>query len=210
MIPFISWVHRIFHYISSVFPVFPFSSTACCIFQATEPVTSCLSFTICLAIQKVLFWFSELFRSLAVSLRLFSFAKDRDVVFFAHWLLSLYFSHESWPFFLPFSIQHLLNFMPHWPHHSTTMFLYVDAVPWFLCVCSLLFPSLNFHLLPLLIYTNAWVWMSNGSSIAIPFLLDYLWLSTGSPSLQIQDAKKSPKIAIWAPSHTFVGLYLRN
>jgi len=29
-------------------------------------------------------------------------------------------------------------------------------------------------------------------------------------SLQIQDAKKSPKIAICAPSHKFVGLYLRN
>jgi len=26
----------------------------------------------------------------------------------------------------------------------------------------------------------------------------------------MQDAKKSPKIAIWAPSHNFVGLYLRN
>jgi len=24
------------------------------------------------------------------------------------------------------------------------------------------------------------------------------------------DAKKSPKIAIWAPSHNFDGLYLRN
>ena len=29
-------------------------------------------------------------------------------------------------------------------------------------------------------------------------------------SLKTQDAKKSPKIAIWAPSHDFVGLYLRN
>ena len=29
-------------------------------------------------------------------------------------------------------------------------------------------------------------------------------------SLQIQDAKKSPKIVIWAPSHNFVGLYLRK
>ena len=29
-------------------------------------------------------------------------------------------------------------------------------------------------------------------------------------SLQIRDAKKSPKISIWAPSHNFVGLYLRN
>jgi len=29
-------------------------------------------------------------------------------------------------------------------------------------------------------------------------------------SLEMQDAKKSPKIAIWAPSHNFVGLCLRN
>jgi len=29
-------------------------------------------------------------------------------------------------------------------------------------------------------------------------------------SLEMQDAKKSPKIAIWAPSHNFIGLYLRN
>jgi len=29
-------------------------------------------------------------------------------------------------------------------------------------------------------------------------------------SLIKQDTKKSPKIAIWAPSHNFVGLYLRN
>ena len=29
-------------------------------------------------------------------------------------------------------------------------------------------------------------------------------------SLKTQDAKKSPKIAIWAPLHKFVGLYLRN
>jgi len=26
----------------------------------------------------------------------------------------------------------------------------------------------------------------------------------------MQDPKKSPKIAFWAPSHKFVGLYLRN
>jgi len=26
----------------------------------------------------------------------------------------------------------------------------------------------------------------------------------------MQDTKKSPKIAIWASSHKFVGLYLRN
>jgi len=29
-------------------------------------------------------------------------------------------------------------------------------------------------------------------------------------SLQMQDPKKSPKIANWAPSHNFVALYLRN
>jgi len=29
-------------------------------------------------------------------------------------------------------------------------------------------------------------------------------------SLKIQDEKNSPKIAIWAPSHNFVVLYIRN
>jgi len=29
-------------------------------------------------------------------------------------------------------------------------------------------------------------------------------------SLQMQDAKKSPKIGIWAPSHNFIWLYLCN
>jgi len=29
-------------------------------------------------------------------------------------------------------------------------------------------------------------------------------------SLEMQDGKKSPKIAIWAPLRSFVGLYLRN
>jgi len=29
-------------------------------------------------------------------------------------------------------------------------------------------------------------------------------------SLEMQDAKKSPKIATWAPSHNFDGLYLHN
>jgi len=28
--------------------------------------------------------------------------------------------------------------------------------------------------------------------------------------LKTQDAKKLPKIAIWAPSHNFVGLYICN
>jgi len=27
---------------------------------------------------------------------------------------------------------------------------------------------------------------------------------------EIQDAKMTQKIAIWAPSHNFIGLYLRN
>jgi len=33
---------------------------------------------------------------------------------------------------------------------------------------------------------------------------------TARGSLKIQDAKTSPKIAIWAPSHKVVGLYLRK
>jgi len=52
----------------------------------------------------------------------------------------------------------------------------------------------------------------------LPSLLTYL-LSTltlaglkraAHGSLKTQDTKKSPKIAIWAPLHNFVGLYLRN
>jgi len=31
-----------------------------------------------------------------------------------------------------------------------------------------------------------------------------------SSSLEIQDAKMTQKIAIWAPSHNFIGLNLRN
>jgi len=31
-----------------------------------------------------------------------------------------------------------------------------------------------------------------------------------SGSLEMQDVKMMQKIAIWAPSHNFVGLYLRN
>ena len=33
---------------------------------------------------------------------------------------------------------------------------------------------------------------------------------TARGSLEMQDAKKSPKIAVWAPSQNFVGLYLLN
>ena len=36
------------------------------------------------------------------------------------------------------------------------------------------------------------------------------WVSAIRGSLKIKDAKSRPKIVIWAPSHKFVGLYLRN
>ena len=37
-----------------------------------------------------------------------------------------------------------------------------------------------------------------------------VWNVLTGGSLQIQDPKNCQKIAIWAPSHNFVGLYLRN
>jgi len=37
-----------------------------------------------------------------------------------------------------------------------------------------------------------------------------VWNLLHTARWKTQDAKKSPKIAIWAPSHKFVGLYLRN
>jgi len=46
--------------------------------------------------------------------------------------------------------------------------------------------------------------------VALVRILDAGLKRTARGSLEMQEAKKSPKIAIWAPSHNFVGLYLHN
>jgi len=47
-------------------------------------------------------------------------------------------------------------------------------------------------------------------SVALEQILDAGLKPAARGSLKTQDAKKSPKIAIWAPSYNFVGLYLLN
>jgi len=57
----------------------------------------------------------------------------------------------------------------------------------------------NFGLLTADIYWRVWGTSANFNGFRVLAAL-----------LKIQDAKKSPKIAISAPSHKFVELYLRN
>jgi len=61
-----------------------------------DPVISCLSFTICFAIQKILFSCSGSFRLLARSFCFFSFAEE--IALFALCLLLLYSIHTSFKF----------------------------------------------------------------------------------------------------------------
>jgi len=54
------------------------------------------------------------------------------------------------------------------------------------------------------------VYHTSAHGVALVRISDVGLKRAASGSLEIQDANKSPKIAIWAPSHNFVGLYLRN
>ena len=71
---------------------------------------------------------------------------------------------------------------------------------------------------------NDFCWFASVTNAPLHYLLNFrvflhwLWSPCGirqtkpaaRGSLKTQDTKKSPKIAIWAPSHNFVGLYLCN
>jgi len=54
------------------------------------------------------------------------------------------------------------------------------------------------------------VYHTSTDGVALVRILDAGLKRAARGSLEMQDAKKSPKIAIWAPSHNIVGLYLRN
>jgi len=54
------------------------------------------------------------------------------------------------------------------------------------------------------------VYRTSTHGVALVRIYDAGLKPAAGGSLEMQDAKKSPKIAIWAPSHNFVGLYLRN
>jgi len=55
-----------------------------------------------------------------------------------------------------------------------------------------------------------WIWMSVIHGVALVRIENAGLKCAARGSLQMQDPKKSSNIAIWAPSHNFVGLYLRN
>ena len=80
--------------------------------------------------------------------------------------------------------------------------LYIFAL-WFLLL-SYFFSSLN------LSHRRLDVCHTSTHGVALVQISDVGLKRAARGSLEMQDAKKSPKIAIWAPSNNFVGLYLRN
>jgi len=102
-----------------------FSSTIITPFRQFDPVISCLSFTICFAIQKNSFWWLGLFKLLAHSFCFFPFAKE--IILFAFCLLSLdsfhvtvNFSFFQFPyfFFFPLTASVTSSF-----HHHVSLWL---------------------------------------------------------------------------------------
>jgi len=67
-----------------------------------------------------------------------------------------------------------------------------------------------FYSSPNLIRRRLDVYHTSTHGVALVRISDAGLKPAASSSLKTQDAKKSAKIAIWAPSHHFVGLYLQN
>ena len=82
---------------------------------------------------------------------------------------------------------------------------YIFAL-WFLLssICFLLFssPNQSRHILD--------VYHTSTHGVALVWIYDAGLKRAARGSLEIQDAKQRQKFATWAPSHSFVGLYLRN
>jgi len=106
-------------------------------FRQSDPVISCLSFTICFAIQKISFWWLGSFKSLTHSFCFFSFANEISLFVFC--LLFLYSFHASFHTFSSFLL------LLHQSARSTTMFPYV-------CIDVLTIHMWSFNLLPVFIY----------------------------------------------------------
>jgi len=73
---------------------------------------------------------------------------------------------------------------------------------WFVLLSFFSSPNLSRHTLD--------VCHTSTHGVALVRIQDTGLKPAAGGSLKTQDAKKSLKIAIWAPSHNFVGLYLRN
>jgi len=75
--------------------------------------------------------------------------------------------------------------------------------------CGYFFLSSSFFSSPNLSRRRLDVCHTSTHGVALVRISDAGLKPAARGSLQTQDAKKSPKIAIWAPSHNYVGLYLR-
>ena len=85
---------------------------------------------------------------------------------------------------------------------------YVIGRPYIFSSCSFFPSSSSFFSSPNLSGRRLDVYHTSTHGVALVRIQNACLKYAVRGSLQIQDAKKSLKIAIWAPSHNFVGLYL--
>jgi len=78
------------------------------------------------------------------------------------------------------------------------------------CDFYLLLSSSFFFSLPDLSGQRLDVYHTSTHAVALVRIYNACLKCAARHSLKIQDAKMTQKLAIWAPSHNFVGLYLRN
>jgi len=134
MIPFILFIHQLFHvFLPLIFsPFLVYNHFTWCSIQTVLPVISCLSFTICFAIQKISVWWLGSFKSLARSFCFFPFAKE--IILFAFCLLLLYSIHVSVNVFF-FSNFHTFSSFPllHGPFDNPHVTCAVSIIIFFIC-----------------------------------------------------------------------------
>ena len=97
--------------------------------------------------------------------------------------------------------------------HTQSLFmvaLWNRADPLYFCPAVTSFFLLSFFSSPNLSRRRLDVCHTSTPGVALIRISDAGLKPAVCGSLKTQDAKKSPKIAIWAPSHNYVGLYLRN
>ena len=88
-----------------------------------------------------------------------------------------------------------------WPPYGNRACHYIFAL-WFLSFYLFSSPNLSGRRLD--------VYHTSTHGVALVRIWNAGLKCAARDSLQMQDPKKSPNIAIWAPSHNFVGLYLYN
>ena len=83
-------------------------------------------------------------------------------------------------------------------------------MPLYFCPVIFIFCLLSFFSSPNLSGQRLDVYHTSTHGVALVRIWNARLKRAARGSLEMQDPKKSPKIAFWAPSHNFVGLYLRN